>query len=216
MSRLRDANLRQLEDGVFAVLVVGGGINGAVSAASLSARGVRVALIDRGDFAGETSQESSNLAWGGIKYMETLEFPLVRKLCVSRNHLIRTYPSTVKEIRFFAVHPKGFRHRLWKLLLGTLLYWLIGGFFTRGPRLLSRTRMEEEEPIIALEEANGGRKNTGVLPVTSLTISCTLPICSFILSAFSLPSSIWSHEWLPITWFRSSISLSSSGCALTR
>ncbi len=156
MSRLRDANLRQLEEGVFDVLVVGGGINGAVSAASLSARGVRVALIDRADFASGTSQESSNLAWGGIKYMETLEFPLVRKLCVSRNHLIRTYPSTVKEIRFFALHPRGFRHGLWKLLLGTLLYWLIGGFFTRGPRLLTRKTIAREEPIVALEDADGG------------------------------------------------------------
>ncbi len=156
MSRLRDANLRQLEDGVFDVLVVGGGINGAVSAASLSARGVRVALIDRADFASATSQESSNLAWGGIKYMETLEFPLVRKLCVSRNHLIRTYPSTVKEIRFFALHPKGFRHGLWKLLMGTLLYWLIGGFFTRAPRLLTRKTISREEPIVSLENADGG------------------------------------------------------------
>ncbi len=156
MSRLRDANLRQLEEGLYDVLVVGAGINGAVSAASLSARGVRVALIDRADFASETSQESSNLAWGGIKYMESLEFPLVRKLCVSRNHLIRTYPSTVKEIRFFALHPKGFRHGLWKLLLGTLLYWLIGGFFTRGPRLLSRKTIAKEEPIVALEGVDGG------------------------------------------------------------
>jgi len=45
---------------------------------------VRVALIDRGDFAGVTSQESSNLAWGGIKYMEGYEFGLVRKLCLAR------------------------------------------------------------------------------------------------------------------------------------
>ena len=57
------------------------------------ARASKVALIDRGDFAGFTSQESSNLAWGGIKYMETFDFLLVRKLCLSRNHLIRNYPS---------------------------------------------------------------------------------------------------------------------------
>ena len=41
----------------------------------------RVALIDRGDFGGFTSQESSNLVWGGIKYLETYELPLVRELC---------------------------------------------------------------------------------------------------------------------------------------
>ena len=48
---LRDTNLDKLDNGDFDVLIVGGGINGAVSAAALSARGASVALIDRGDFA---------------------------------------------------------------------------------------------------------------------------------------------------------------------
>ncbi len=156
MSSLRSANVRRLVQGTFDVLVVGGGINGAVSAACLAARGAKVALIDKGDFAGFTSQQSSNLAWGGIKYMESLEFPLVRKLCMSRNHLIRSYPSTVREIRFYAVHERGFRHGLWKLLLGTWLYWLIGNFFTKAPRLLGREAIAREEPIIALDKSDGG------------------------------------------------------------
>src|ERR1700729_151400 len=146
----RDANVARLGERVFDVLVVGGGINGAVSAACLSARGAKVALIDKGDFASFTSQQSSNLAWGGIKYMESLEFPLVRKLCQSRNHLIRSYPSIVQEIRFYAIHERGFRHGLWKLVLGTWLYWLIGNFFTRTPRLLGKRTIEREEPIINL------------------------------------------------------------------
>lgn len=154
--QLRATNVKLLSASTHDVLVVGGGINGAVSAACLAARGARVALIDRGDFAGLTSQESSNLAWGGIKYMESFELGLVRKLCVSRNHLIRSYPSTVQEIRFYTAHPKGFRHGLWKLFLGTLFYWLLGSFFTRSPRLLSRAAMASEEPIIDLEGCDGG------------------------------------------------------------
>jgi glycerol-3-phosphate dehydrogenase len=153
---LRTANVERLQGGTFDVLVVGGGINGAVSAACLAARGARVALIDKADFASFTSQESSNLAWGGIKYMETFEFGLVRKLCLSRNHLIRSYPSTVQEIRFYAMHPKGFRHGLWKLVMGTWLYWVIGNFFTRAPRLLGKSTIAREEPIIDLGRADGG------------------------------------------------------------
>ncbi len=141
---------------MFDVLVLGGGINGAVSAACLAARGVKVALVDKGDFAGFTSQQSSNLAWGGIKYLESYEFGLVRKLCLSRNHLIQSYPSTVQEIRFFAVHPKGFRHGLLKLLVGAWLYWIIGSFFTKGPRLLSTRTIEQEEPLIRVDVADGG------------------------------------------------------------
>ena len=64
---LRDTNISRLSTEEFDVLIIGGGINGAVSAAALSARGAKVALIDARDFAGFTSQQSSNLVWGGIK-----------------------------------------------------------------------------------------------------------------------------------------------------
>src|SRR5438477_679353 len=149
--KLRETNLGKLQHEEFDVLVVGGGINGAVSAAALAARGAKVALIDRGDFAGVTSQASSNLAWGGIKYLESYEFGLVRKLCRARNELIRAYPSSVQEIRFYTSHERSFRHGRWKLWLGAWLYWLIGSFFMRGPRLLSLSDLEREEPIINRE-----------------------------------------------------------------
>ncbi len=61
--RLRESNIEKLSASTFDVLVIGGGINGAVSAAALSGKGVRVSLIDKGDFAGFTSMNSSNLAW---------------------------------------------------------------------------------------------------------------------------------------------------------
>ena len=124
--KLRKTNLARLGRDDFDVLIVGGGINGAVSAACLSARGVRVALVDRGDFAGMTSQHSSNLAWGGIKYLESFELGLVRKLCLARNQLIRAYPSTVQRIGFYLTHNRGFRRSRLALWVGTWLYWLIG------------------------------------------------------------------------------------------
>ena len=88
---LRSNNLQRLKSETFDTLVIGGGINGAVAASSLAAQGARVALIDRGDFAGFTSSNSSNLAWGGIKYLESHEYLLVNKLCKSRNHLMRAF-----------------------------------------------------------------------------------------------------------------------------
>ncbi|MEZ5584876.1 MAG: hypothetical protein R3F37_20800 [Candidatus Competibacteraceae bacterium] len=70
---------------------------------------MKTALIDKGDFAGFTSMQSSNLVWGSIKYMESYDFGLVRKLCLSRNQLLRDYPSTVKR-SLFATIAKGFRY----------------------------------------------------------------------------------------------------------
>ncbi|HEX4339264.1 MAG TPA: FAD-dependent oxidoreductase [Polyangiaceae bacterium] len=154
--KLRASNLEKLEQRVFDVLVVGGGVNGAVSAAALAAQGVKVALIDRGDFAGFTSQESSNLVWGGIKYLESFEFGLVRKLCLSRNRLIRAYPSSVREIRFFVTLEKGFRKSRFLVWLGLWLYWFIGNLFTRTPRLLSKGDIATEEPIVRADLSQGG------------------------------------------------------------
>ena len=153
---LRESNIAKLQDQTFDVLIIGSGINGAVSAAALSGKGVCTALIDRGDFAGFTSQESSNLAWGGIKYMETFDFLLVRKLCLSRNHLMRNYPSVVQEIRFFSGVPTGFRHSPLKLWAGAWLYWFMGNGFTRMPRLLSKETMRREEPILDVDRTEGG------------------------------------------------------------
>ncbi len=154
--RLRQTNLARLASEELDVLIVGGGINGAVSAACLAARGVKVGLVDRGDFAGMTSQESSNLAWGGIKYLESFELGLVRKLCMARNRLIRAYPSTVQRIGFYLTHERGFRRSRLELWLGTWLYWLMGSFFMRPPRLLSVAQMEREEPIVDTSQADGG------------------------------------------------------------
>ena len=62
--KLREQNIRQLQEVKFDVLIIGGGINGAVCASILSAQGASVALIEKGDFASSTSQETSNLIWG--------------------------------------------------------------------------------------------------------------------------------------------------------
>lgn len=154
--QLRASNLERLRQRSFDVAIVGGGINGAVSAAALSGKGAKTALIDRGDFAGLTSMNSSNLAWGGIKYMESGDFALVRKLCRSRNHLMRSYPSTVQEIRFFTTLARGFRFPPWFLLAGAWVYWLIGDGRTRTPRFLSRATIAREEPVVETAGSVGG------------------------------------------------------------
>ncbi|MEM7705939.1 MAG: glycerol-3-phosphate dehydrogenase/oxidase [Pseudomonadota bacterium] len=152
----RAENLERLQGQKFDVLVIGAGINGAVSAASLSARGVRVALIDRRDFAGSTSSNSSNLAWGGIKYLEGHEYRLVSKLCKSRNRLMRAYPSSIREIRFLTSVFRGFRFSPAFLFAGSLLYWALGRFALRPPKLLTRRRLRASAPAVAPENLIGG------------------------------------------------------------
>jgi glycerol-3-phosphate dehydrogenase len=154
---LRDNNVAKLHsEKPFDVLIVGSGINGAATAAALSSHGLTVAIIDKNDFGSYTSQQSSNLVWGGIKYLESFEFALVEKLCRSRNHLLDSYPSLIQEIRFFTSIEKGFRHFQTTLYLGTILYWVFGRFKTRMPRIFSRRAISIEEPVIKTDRLVGG------------------------------------------------------------
>lgn len=153
---LRESNIDQLKGGIFDVLIIGGGINGAVSAAALASRGARVAIIDRGDFANFTSMQSSNLVWGGFKYLETYELKLVRDLCMSRNHLIRAYPANLKEIRFLAPLDTNSPYKPWFAGLGATGYWLIGNGFTKAPRVHTPQKIGELEPIIRTDNLIGG------------------------------------------------------------
>ncbi len=154
--KLRTANIQKLKTTILDVLIVGGGINGAVCAAALASRGASVGLIDSRDFAGFTSEHSSNLIWGGIKYMESYEFRLVNNLCKSRNELLKSFPSTVKEIRFLSTLPKQSRLPPWMMFAGTWLYWLIGRGQTRTPRLFSARQIKNAEPLINVENSIGG------------------------------------------------------------
>ena len=140
---LRRANIARIDGGLFDVLVVGAGINGAVSAAALAGRGASVALIDRGDFGGFTSQESSNLVWGGFKYLENYELPLVFGLCRSRNRLMKAYPDNVREVSFLATLDHSAPYRPWFAALGATAYWGIGQFGTRRPRVFDAEQLAQ-------------------------------------------------------------------------
>lgn len=153
---LRSTNIAKIRGGDFDVLIVGGGINGAVCAAALASRGARVAMVDRGDFAGFTSMQSSNLVWGGFKYMENYELPLVRHLCMSRNRLIKAYPANLKEIRFLAALDEHSPYKPWFAGLGSTAYWAIGNFFTKPPKVYSRERLHKKEPAIDMVGVQGG------------------------------------------------------------
>ncbi len=153
---LRDRHLERLRTETFDTLVVGGGINGAVAAASLAGRGAKVAIIDRGDFAHFTSQASSNLVWGGFKYLENYELLLVWKLCRSRNRLMKAYPDNIAQIGFYATLDETSPYKPWFAGLGSLGYWIIGMFGTRRPRVLARKHIEREEPAINTSHAIGG------------------------------------------------------------
>lgn len=79
----------------FDVIILGAGINGCGTYRDLSAQGLRCLLIERDDFCSGASSASSRLMHGGLKYLETGEFRLVRESLTERNMLLATAPHLV-------------------------------------------------------------------------------------------------------------------------
>ncbi len=153
---LRASNVARLDGGTFDVLIVGGGINGAVSAAVLAGRGLNVAIIDRGDWAGFTSSSSSNLAWGGFKYLENYELNLVRKLSLSRNRLLKAYPTNITQLGFMAALDHSSPFPPWLAALGSSAYWAIGNFQTHRPQMVGPEEIKAQEPVVDITNVRGG------------------------------------------------------------
>ncbi len=139
----------------FDVVVIGGGINGAVSAAALAARGLSVALLERNDFASFTSQESSNMVWGGFKYLQNYELALVWELCKSRNELMDAYPTAISEVRFFATLDKTAPFPAWLASLGTFGYWGFGRLATKAPKFFRPKAIKKAVPVVRTDTAKG-------------------------------------------------------------
>jgi len=116
----RDDALQRLGDERFDLLVIGGGITGAGIALDAAARGMRVALVERDDFATGTSSRSSKLIHGGLRYLAHLEVGLVREALAERGVLQRLAPFLVIPTPF--VVPRIGKRRLLPLRAGLQAY----------------------------------------------------------------------------------------------
>jgi len=111
---------------VFDLAVIGGGINGAGVARDAAGRGLSVLLCEMGDLAGATSSASTKLIHGGLRYLETFDFRLVREALREREVLLRLAPHIVRPLRFVLPHNPAMRPR-WMIRAGLFLYDHLGG-----------------------------------------------------------------------------------------
>lgn len=135
-----------LESEVFDLLVIGGGITGAGIARDAAIRGMRVALVEKGDWASGTSSKSSRLMHGGIRYLEHGDIALVRESVREREVLLRIAPGLVKPLEFTWPVYEGARMQRSKLRLGLTVYDLLA-----GKRRVRRHRALDNEGVLSLE-----------------------------------------------------------------
>lgn len=108
------------------LLVIGGGINGVGIARDAAGRGLQVFLCEQGDLAQHTSSASTKLIHGGLRYLETYDFKLVRHALIEREVLLRSAPHIIWPLRFVLPYHRELRPR-WLIRAGLFLYDHMGG-----------------------------------------------------------------------------------------
>lgn len=149
--------LDALADGVFDLAVVGGGITGAGVARDAARRGLRVALVERDDWASGTSSRSSRLVHGGVRYLEHGHLRLVFEASRERRTLLRTAPHLVRPLAFTWPVYRGARVPRWKLEAGLTLYDALALWRNAAAhRPLGRVGVLAREPSLRAEGLAGG------------------------------------------------------------
>ena len=116
------------------VLIVGAGINGIGLYRDLALQGVSAVLVDKGDFSSGTSAAPSRLIHGGLRYLETGEFALVRESVIERNHLLRNAHHLVRPL---PVWVPAFNY--------------LGGMFSAGLRFLKLKKTPGAKGILVVK-----------------------------------------------------------------
>ncbi|WP_018151196.1 glycerol-3-phosphate dehydrogenase [Leeia oryzae] len=110
-----------MQDIVYDMVVIGGGINGAGIARDAAGRGMSVLLCEKDDLAQHTSSASTKLIHGGLRYLEHGAFSLVRKALKERETLLNAAPHIMWPLRFVMPHNKQLRPA-WMIRAGLFLY----------------------------------------------------------------------------------------------
>ena len=142
----RHAHLRALPEETWDLLIVGGGITGAAAARDAAGRGLRVALVEAGDFAGGTSGSSSRLIHGGLRYLATGGFHLVFEASAERRRLLDLASHLVHPLPFLYPVYRGGATGYRKLQAGMWLYDGLSLF-----RNIARHRMLRRDATLAQE-----------------------------------------------------------------
>ncbi|MGK7910451.1 MAG: FAD-dependent oxidoreductase [Synechococcus sp.] len=138
------------------LIVIGGGINGAGVARDAAQRGLATLLLDKGDFGSGTTGWSTRLIHGGLRYLEYLEFPLVRESLREREILLRNAPHLVKPIEFTLPLYRNSAHSAPMLRMGMVLYDLLSyDKSLPNHRVLGKSECQRLFPSLATEGLQG-------------------------------------------------------------
>jgi glycerol-3-phosphate dehydrogenase len=153
----RQETLQKLQSETFDILVIGGGITGVGIALDAIGRGLKVALIEKQDFAAGTSSRSTKLIHGGLRYLKQLEFGLVREVGHERKIVYRNAPHIVEPERMLLPITEDGSFGKSSASLGIYAYdWLVGVKSSERRVVLNKENTFSREPILKKKGLEAG------------------------------------------------------------
>lgn len=157
----------------FDVVIVGGGINGCGLIRDLALNGVSTLLIDKGDFASQTSQGSSKMLHGGIRYLENYDFGLVQEALEEKNLWLKLTPHLCFERDFYLPLYNYSKYKPFMLKAGLFLYDFLSHFQNRPHAMLSPKETMQKVPSLNPTGLKGaGKYYDGVVDDAKLSLEC--------------------------------------------
>jgi glycerol-3-phosphate dehydrogenase len=154
---MRRSTLDELSGQTFDLAIIGGGITGACAARDAALRGLSVVLLEKNDFASGTSSRSTKLLHGGLRYLQSYEFKLVREACHERELMLKLAPHLCNVRPFIYVLYESYPESMFLLNVGLTIYDLFSGSpLKRRHHMLNASKLLEKEPHLNPRGLKGG------------------------------------------------------------
>ena len=152
----RKGYLEQLAQEKFDLVVIGGGITGGGIALDAASRGLKVALLEKGDFASGTSSKSTKLIHGGLRYLKQFDFWLVKEVGSERAIVHKLAPHLVLPEKMLLPLIEGGSYGKWLTSIGLKVYDILAQVTGDDKRkMLDKKEALKLEPLLPKKILNG-------------------------------------------------------------
>lgn len=152
----REKIIGDLQNTTYDLVVIGGGITGAGIALDASSRGLKVALLEKGDFASGTSSKSTKLIHGGLRYLKQFDFWLVKEVGSERAIVHKLAPHLVLPEKMLLPLIEGGSYGKWLTSIGLKVYDILAQVTGEDKRqMLDKKQALKKEPLLPKKILSG-------------------------------------------------------------
>lgn len=174
---------------LYDILIVGGGVNGCFLARHAATAGFSVALLEKNDFGCGVTSRSTRLIHGGLRYLESFQFRVVRESLHDRRFWLDEFPGQVQPLQFLIPIYKGDRRPAWYIHTGLVMY----GYLSRDPELDDYSRLSPDD-LRALEPGLDDKDLRAAFLYFDAQVTYPERVClEAALQAEAAGATVWNH-----------------------